>query len=373
MVLSSMIVFAMCGTLTIMNVVDARPATLPDGSSVPVMTNVGVASLSVPHDVLGAAPKGPVRTVTSSVSTNDIPVVAASAYRRAATVIDSVDTSCHLGWNLIAAIGRVESDHGRYGGSTLTADGTSIPGIYGIALDGTHSTAKIIDSDHGTLDKDATYDRAIGSMQFLPSTWKSVAVDADNDGKKDPQNINDAALAAAVYLCAGSGDLSTTSGMRKAVLRYNHSDDYADEVLAISRSYGNDTYSAASSYYTTPSGSGYPATGAGGHPASHKASTGKGSGGTQATKPSKPRSPAPSDPPPTAKPAITADPVKPVVTALQTATSFCLSQLTGAQLSALGGVTACANAYVKGGTTAVQGLLNNLVGSLAGLSALLGG
>jgi hypothetical protein len=74
-------------------------------------------------------------------------------------------------------------------------------------------------------------------MQFIPSTWRTVGVDANGDGRKDPQNITDAATATAVYLCSGPGDLSTESGARSAVLRYNQSDAYADEVLAIARGY----------------------------------------------------------------------------------------------------------------------------------------
>ncbi len=60
-------------------------------------------------------------------------------------------------------------------------------------------------------------------MQFIPSTWDIVGVDADGDGQKNPQDIDDAALATAVYLCAGTQDLSTTEGQRAAVFSYNHS------------------------------------------------------------------------------------------------------------------------------------------------------
>ena len=45
-------------------------------------------------------------------------------------------------------------------------------------------------------------------MQFIPSTWPVVRVDADGDGKRNPQDIDDAALATAVYLCSGKDDLS---------------------------------------------------------------------------------------------------------------------------------------------------------------------
>jgi hypothetical protein len=76
-------------------------------------------------------------------------------------------------------------------------------------------------------------------MQFIPSTWRTVGVDANGDGRKDPQNFLDAATATAVYLCSGPGDLSTEPDARAAVLRYNHSEAYADEVLAIADGYRN--------------------------------------------------------------------------------------------------------------------------------------
>ena len=77
----------------------------------------------------------------------------------------------------------------------------------------------------------------MGPMQFIPTTWRSYAIDADGNGTTDPFNINDAALAAANYLCVAGGDLRTDGGQRRAVLAYNHSDEYADEVLALARAY----------------------------------------------------------------------------------------------------------------------------------------
>jgi hypothetical protein len=74
-------------------------------------------------------------------------------------------------------------------------------------------------------------------MQFIPSTWAIVGVDADADGRRDPQDIYDASLGSAVYLCSGPDDLSTTAGQRSAVFRYNHSQRYVDLVLAIERAY----------------------------------------------------------------------------------------------------------------------------------------
>jgi len=180
----------------------------------------------------------------ATLSTNGIPSSALYAYRRAETLLAKADASCNLPWNLVAAIGRVESNHGRTGGNALDGKGVAKPGIYGIPLDGRDGVAKITDSDNGALDKDSVYDRAVGPMQFIPGTWRSVGVDADGDGEKDPQNINDAATAAGIYLCSGSGDLSDEGDAGAAVRRYNNSSSYVDLVLSISKAYAGGDFTA---------------------------------------------------------------------------------------------------------------------------------
>lgn len=180
----------------------------------------------------------------ATLSTNGIPSSALYAYRRAETLLAKADASCNLPWNLVAAIGRVESNHGRTGGNALDSKGVAKPGIYGIPLDGRDGVAKITDSDNGALDKDSVYDRAVGPMQFIPGTWRSVGVDADGDGKKDPQNINDAATASGIYLCSGSGDLSDEGDAAAAVRRYNNSSSYVDLVLSISKAYAGGDFTA---------------------------------------------------------------------------------------------------------------------------------
>ena len=150
----------------------------------------------------GSAAPTPTQIV-STASTSGIPSAALAAYQRAETVINAADKTCNLTWQLIAAIGRVESNHGRANGNTLDDNGLATPGIYGIALNGSNSTTEIVDTDAGQYDNDTAYDRAVGPMQFIPSTWSVVGVDADGDGVRNPQDIDDAALGTAVYLCSG--------------------------------------------------------------------------------------------------------------------------------------------------------------------------
>ncbi len=225
----------------------ADKGTLPDGTSVPTDAIEAPASVPVAGSIAGAVPDGSADSVVAGASSDGIPSPALAAYQRGAQIINAADKSCNVPWELIAAIGRVESDHGRYGGNTLTEDGVSKPGIFGIALNGKNGTQAIQDTDGGQLDQDAVFDRAVGAMQFIPSTWQVVKVDADGDGKRNPQDIDDSALAAGVYLCSGKDNLSERKGQEAAVYRYNHSQDYVNLVLRLMEAYSQGEYTAVPS------------------------------------------------------------------------------------------------------------------------------
>jgi hypothetical protein len=160
-----------------------------------------------------------------------------AAYAGAANDLARSDPGCGLRWSVIAAIGRVESNHGRYGGATLHTDGSIRPVIRGIALDGRPGVAAIGDSDDGALDGDLIFDRAMGPMQFIPSTWRGWASDGNGDGVRDPDNMFDAALAAGRYLCAGDVDTRSAEGLRSAIFRYNQSDAYVSAVISLAQAY----------------------------------------------------------------------------------------------------------------------------------------
>ncbi|MET3961392.1 hypothetical protein ABIE44_001326 [Marmoricola sp. OAE513] len=223
-------------------------ARLPGGAAVPSEAIKAPASVPIPGAIAPSVPDGTADAVVAGASTSGIPSAALSAYQRGAQIINAADPTCNVPWELLAAIGRVESNHGQYGGNVLGSDGVSKPGIYGPQLNGQNGTQAITDTDGGELDKDATYDRAVGPMQFIPSTWSSVKVDADGDGQRNPQDIDDASLASGVYLCSGPDDMSARKGQEAAVFRYNHSQAYVDLVLRIMEAYSQGDYSA------TPSG-----------------------------------------------------------------------------------------------------------------------
>ena len=155
-----------------------------------------------------------------------IPASLLSAYKNAAK---NVSPGCGLPWELLAAIGKVESGQAR--GGAVDKEGTTLRPIRGPVLNG-EGFAHIKDTDGGEFDGDAKYDRAVGPMQFIPSTWERWGQDGNGDGRKDPNNIHDAALAAGEYLCSGGRDLAVKADLDRAVLSYNNSNDYLRTVLA---------------------------------------------------------------------------------------------------------------------------------------------
>ncbi len=175
----------------------------------------------------------PPAIVVSSPGSLRIPAVPLAAYRNAEQAMAVAAPGCGLSWNLLAGIGRIESMHAN-GGAT-DARGTAINPIYGPALDGTLPGNEVIVQTVQT--GRAVYARAMGPMQFLPGTWSRYAADGDGDGKADPQNVYDAALAAARYLCSGGLNLRNQSQVLTAILRYNNSMAYAQNVLGWAAAY----------------------------------------------------------------------------------------------------------------------------------------
>src|SRR4051812_21418827 len=186
--------------------------------------------------------KGSHTWTASSLAEHDLPSAAMRAYKRAAHTINAQQRGCQLPWTMLAGIGRVESDHGRYGGSVLGNDGVPRPAIVGVALNGKGPVAAIYDTDNGRFDGDTVWDRAVGPMQFIPSTWRTAGRDGDGNGHKNPNDIDDAALASAGYLCHGGRDLAHTGDYRVAIFSYNPSTYYVDLVSAFAHGYQTGTF-----------------------------------------------------------------------------------------------------------------------------------
>ncbi|MDP9101338.1 MAG: lytic transglycosylase domain-containing protein [Actinomycetota bacterium] len=112
--------------------------------------------------------------------------------------IDSARYCPGLPWQVLAAIGQVESGHGRNVGPSSAG--------------------------------------ALGPMQFLPSTWAYYGVDGDGDGRADIMNPYDAVPAAALYLCRNGGGQGGQA-LYDAIFAYNHADWYVRLVLSLAAQY----------------------------------------------------------------------------------------------------------------------------------------
>ncbi len=99
-------------------------------------------------------------------------------------------------WQVLAAIGRVESIHGQNMGPSSAG--------------------------------------AEGPMQFMPETWVTYGLDGDGNGTKDVYDPRDAIPAAANYLVLAGGEAK----LRDSIYAYNHSEEYVNLVLEWAKKYG---------------------------------------------------------------------------------------------------------------------------------------
>ncbi|MDQ1671769.1 MAG: hypothetical protein QOC98_331, partial [Frankiaceae bacterium] len=225
----------LAGDLATASTLGPLPAVLPErGLTTPASAGLPVGLDSGANPAAAGLPLGG--------GDRTIPSIVLLAYKQAADRLAATTPGCQLQWELLAGIGKVESNHARgwSGTAALTANGTATPAILGPILDGsTPNTAVLPDTDGGRLDGNAIFDRAVGPMQFVPGTWKLVGQDGNNDGKADPNNVFDAALATGTYLCSDGRDLGVPAAQLAAVLAYNPSAEYARTVLAWASAYGS--------------------------------------------------------------------------------------------------------------------------------------
>ena len=217
----------------------AQPAPTGSGLLPAPTTGVPAGSPTTPTAGTGGRPADTLAAWAQQTGDRvGIPPVAIQAYGYAELVLTRTKPECRLTWTTLAAIGLVESNHGRANGATLSPDGAALPPIIGLPLDGTDGRQRIADTDAGRFDGDRIVDRAVGPMQFIPTTWQQSGVDADSDGVKNPNDIDDAALAAGNYLCGNGRDLSTAADWWRAVLSYNEVRPYAQAVFDAANRYG---------------------------------------------------------------------------------------------------------------------------------------
>lgn len=225
----------------------AAPAALP---TVPEPVRSVVVPLQPPaqaeeqaeqqpeQDLPSAAPQVAFSAWASRVApATGIPQRALQAYANAHAAMAATDAGCQITWVTLAGIAFVESHHASGQNRTLGPDGRpSIP-VIGVPLNGAPGVRAIADTDGGLLDGDPVWDRAVGPFQFIPSTWAAWRSDGDGDGVAEPQDVDDAAIAAARYLCAGGRNLATGEGWLQAILSYNNSVQYVQSVYSAAQTY----------------------------------------------------------------------------------------------------------------------------------------
>lgn len=238
-------------------VVMAAPAALPDvpepaatpGLSLAAPAAGTARTVTVPVQIpapstLSHAPQLAFAAWASRLArVTGIPVRALEAYANAHAVMAASRSGCHLTWVTLAGIAAVESQHGTIGGRTLLPDGRPSAPIIGVPLDGANGNRAIAATDGGLLTGDKVWEHAVGPFQFIPSAWAMWRADAHGDGMTDPQNIDNAALAAAKYLCADNRNLASGDEWLRAILSYNNSLDYAKAVYGFAQTYARNAQS----------------------------------------------------------------------------------------------------------------------------------
>ncbi|CAL9604477.1 hypothetical protein SUDANB145_05489 [Streptomyces sp. enrichment culture] len=268
-------------------------------------------------------------SVTQGSAESGIPATVLDAYKKAEASLRASKPGCNLPWELLAAIGKVESGQAR--GGAVTADGTTTSPILGPQLDG-NGFALIKDTDNGAYDGNSEYDQAVGPMQFIPSTWAWAGRDGNGDGEADPNNIYDAALAAGHYLCRNSWDLSDQDDLDAAILSYNNSSEYLHTVLSWLEYYRKGSYEIPDGTGTLPVGRSDDDTTVS---PSTSPSTGSSNGSGRSTSPAT-QSPSPSDPASSTPPA-TGTPSPDETSATPTDTVARLENAGTGKLSAMAG------------------------------------
>ncbi|MEV7339757.1 lytic murein transglycosylase [Streptomyces sp. NPDC093544] len=281
-----------------------RQTTGADAESTPDGNGSATGNSPYYTDLPPLKTPAPTPTIGTPATTGEaeagIPATVLDAYKQAAASLSASKPGCNLPWELLAAIGKVESGQAR--GGNVDSEGTTITPILGPVLNG-NGFANISDTDDGAYDGDSTHDRAVGPMQFIPSTWEWAGKDGNDDGKKDPNNIYDAALAAGNYLCRFSWDLSDQSNLDSAILSYNNSTEYLNTVLSWLEYYRKGTHEVPDGTGTLPANRSDDSGGATVSPSPTPPSTPS----TPSTPSSPPTSPTPptTTPPPTTPPATT--------------------------------------------------------------------
>jgi len=207
-----------------------RLALAAAGALVIMALSVAVALPLVLIGAMTPAAAGIAASAPSALALAEIPPFLLAHYQAA-------PACAGLPWQIVAAIGFIESGHGE--GRVDPATGNTAPPILGPALDGSAGNMAIPATAASTANTgDPVWDHAVGPMQFLTSTFAAWAVDASGTPPANPNNAYDAIATAGKYLCDGAAQLDSVEA---AIRRYNNSTPYVAGVLAKALAYGMTT------------------------------------------------------------------------------------------------------------------------------------
>ena len=164
-------------------------------------------------------------------------------YARMPTRSSPSRAACKVGWTTLAGhrLGRVPARHHR------RPDARRRRALRRRRSSARRSTARTFAAIRGdarrarpgTATRPGTTPSARSSSSRRPG--RPGARDGDGDGIADPNDLDDAAAAAARYLCADGHDLTTGAGWADAVFAYNHAQSYVDSVYAAASAYAERT------------------------------------------------------------------------------------------------------------------------------------
>jgi hypothetical protein len=223
----------------------ARAAAAPGAADVavrPVARPLVLPAPRVPVSVAEppVAGPGPVLRPAAGEDVTDVPETAVETYRFAEVVLGASRADCRVPWTVLAAAARTASDHGRAGGRTLAEDGRISPRLLGPRRDPRRTPVRVRDTDGGRIDRDRLWDRPVGPFQLMPRTWRAYAVDGDDDGRRDPHDLDDAAVAFGLLLCSVERDVSRPAALRRAMRRLHPTGPHAGTVVRTERGYRRD-------------------------------------------------------------------------------------------------------------------------------------
>ncbi len=208
---------ALTAPATAVGLVPAEPASpitfrTPGEPSDPVLQRPPAAPAGAVPSVFGEGPAA-------------IPELVYYAYRAAEMQMAVDSPECGMPWHLLAALGRLASQHADGGRTDIL---------------GTLTTPVVAPTG------------ALGPMLLPAAAWEQHRADGNADGNADAQNVFDATLAASAWMCADGARLREPDGEARAVALFNGSPEFLANVREWSATYAKGAEVAESALAPAP-------------------------------------------------------------------------------------------------------------------------